>query len=164
MKKATNVFLRPRRILEVVLGVFLQVRVHFILLEDRLVRGCHEILWLLGVPLDEVDRIFGGAGQALVKAALCEYNEMCSSKNGVHFLLVIYCQERRVDELEKLLMVCFPDFRKAHGLEEFLINVPVVGVIAGMTAGSLVKLRGRVPRPYSCVFFLGCSINKETCV
>ena len=110
----------------------------------------HEVLWLLWVPSDEADGVLRGAGQPIVETVVCDDDKMCSS----HVFIVFNRKKGRLNEFQKLVMVCLPKFGGAHGLVEVHVHVSVVWVVASMTAGSLIKVCRRVSCPYCCILFL----------
>ena len=141
-------------VLVVIFWVLLQVRIHLVLAEDGLMGSIHEVLWLLWVPGDKADGVFRGAGQAMVETVVCDDDKMCSSQDSVHVFIVLTRKKGRLDEFQKLVMVCLPKFGGAHGLVEVYVHVFVVWVVASMTTGSLIKVCRRVSYPYCCILFL----------
>ena len=123
-------------------------------LEDGLVLVSQDVLHSSTRPPNERNVNLLCLTHAVVDTVVCENNDMSMCKDCCHILCVLNGRGGS-NNVEKVLVRNAGKSLCLHLSEKLLFNGMVVGVIAGMTSGTLIGLRRGVASPHSSILFLG---------
>ena len=105
--------------------------------------------------MGEIHWLGGSAGKAIVNAVVSQQNDVGPGQDSIKVFILIYGQERWLNNLEEFGMSDLGKLALLHLLEDLVLSCFVVGIVACVSSSTLLEMGRCVPRPYGSILFLG---------